>query len=214
MRVRPNSVLWSIIALSAVMLVAMASPATPVTWHLQADIVESCCCAPICPCMVGSAPTRGHCHGNRLVEIRQGRYGDVEFEGVRLVVTFNIGEWTKLYIDENATDAQLAAIADLLEVQGGFLYGDVLEVARVPLTVKRSGDRVEFRVPASAVEIELMRGPNGEPISVNNLDFEGYTQYKSVKLVHEAEDPEQSFELSGTNGFTAQYAASSETVER
>lgn len=174
-------------------------------WAMSARLVESCCCNAICPCMVGSPPTLGFCHGNRLVQIDEGHLGDVDLDGVTFIVTFNIGNWTKLYFSDEASEAQVGATVELLRKQSGFLYGDLLEVERVPMQVERSAARIAYSTPQTTTEIEAMLGEDDEPIQVTNLRFRDYTQYESVVVSHAAEDDSQSFEYSGTNGFTANY---------
>jgi len=179
------------------------------TWTMNARLVESCCCNAICPCMVGSPPTRGFCHGNRLVQIDEGHFGDVDLDGVTLIVTFNIGNWTKLWFSDRTREEQVTAAVELLREQGGFLYGDLLEVERVPLVVERSEERIAYATPSTRTEIEVMRGYEGRPIEVANLrTFRDYTQFESVVVSHTSADDSQSFEYSGTNGFSATYAAS------
>lgn len=179
------------------------------TWTMDARLVESCCCNAICPCMVGSPPTLGFCHGNRLVQIDEGHFGDVDLDGVTLIVTFNIGNWTKLWFSERTSEEQVTAAVELLRAQGGFLYGELLEVERVPLVVERSQERIAYSTPSTRTEIEVMRGFEDQPIKVTNLrTFRDYTQFESVVVSHASPDDSQSFEYSGTNGFSATYAAS------
>jgi len=184
------------------------APAEGEGWTLNARLVEACCCNAICPCMVGSPPTLGFCHGNRLVQIDEGRFEGIDLDGVTLIVTFNIGNWTKLWFSEESTEAQVAAAVELLEQQGGFIYGDLLEVERVPLVVERSKERIAYSTPSTRTEIEVLRGFEDRPIEVANLrSFRNYTQFQSVVVSHTSEEDSESFEYSGTNGFSASYAA-------
>lgn len=203
------------LSLAFVALLAAGPQEHPESWRFEVDVVESCCCDPICPCMVGSKPTRGFCRGSRLVEITKGHHGDVVLDGVSFVLTFDLREWSKLYFAEETSDEQVAATKAVLEKVWGSLVADVLETARVPLRVKRTESTVAFSVPASRVEIEVMRGADDRPIRVENLrSFPGYTQYRSKTVSHRAKEEERSFEYSGTNGFTARFAASSEPAKR
>ena len=75
-------------------------------------------------------------------------------------------------------------------------------------------NRVEFSVPASTVEIEMMEDLDGKPIKVDNLPlpFLGdYTQYKSISNIHQSD--EHKFSHSGTNGVVSRLAASSNTAK-
>ena len=67
-----------------------------------------------------------------------------------------------------------------------------------------TGTKVKFSVPASKVEIEMMKGLGGKPIKIQNLPLpfmNDHTQYKSIAMSHKSEDKE--FKHSGTNGLTA-----------
>lgn len=186
---------------------APGAPEVRTAWSMDARLVESCCCNAICPCMVGSPPTLGYCHGNRLVQIDHGHFGEVDLDGVAFIVTFNIGNWTKLYFSDEVSEEQVEATVGLLRKQSGFLYGDLLEVERVPMQVERSAARIAYSTPRTKTEIEAMLGVDDEPIQVTNLRFRDYTQFESVVVSHAADDDSQSFEYSGTNGFTANYSA-------
>lgn len=181
----------------------------PGSWSIDAEIVESCCCNAICPCLVGSPSTLGYCVGNRLVKIDRGHFGGVNLDGVQLVLTFRVRKWSKLYVDESATHEQVVAVRNLMEKQRGWTYGNILELKRVPLKVERDDTRISYQVPAATTEIELLPGEDGGPIRIQNLPsrFRNYVQYKSKTLVHTAEAEDESFEYSDTNGFCARYSA-------
>lgn len=180
------------------------------SWAIDAELVECCCCDPICPCLVGSSPTRGHCLGNRLVTIESGHFGGVALDGISVVLTFKIGEWSKLYVDDAATDEQVVAVRQLLERQWASLFTNVLEIERVPVTFEKDETTISFAVPAAVVELELMTGAGDRAIEVLNLrSFRDYVQYKARTLTHTADDASQSFEFTGTNGFLARHTASS-----
>ena len=81
---------------------------------------------------------------------------------------------------------------------------------QVPLTVERGAKTIAYSVPAATVELELLPGADGGPVTVQNLPsrWTDYVQYKSRALSHRGDDA-TSFEFSGTNGFRARYTASS-----
>ncbi len=194
-----------LLALSA----CAAGPRAEGDWSIDAEIVESCCCAAICPCLVGSPSTLGHCDGNRLITIDRGYFGGVNLDGVRLVLVFNVRKWSKLYVSDKATDEQFVAVRKLMEAQRGWTYDNVLEAKRVALTHTRTASMIRFSVPAADTEIELMKGEDGGPIKVDNLPsrFRQYVQYKSKVLTHTSAGEGKGFEYSGTNGFRARYVA-------
>ncbi len=185
------------------------APATPPSgWSVEARLVEACCCDPICPCIVGSEPTLGMCVGNRLVEIVDGHHGGVELDGVRLVVVFDIPNWTRYEFDQAASPEQVAAATARLGELRGFRFGDLLSVDRVPLKVVRTDATVAFSTPSSTTEIEVLRGFEDEPVRIANLNsFRDYVQYRSITVAHEDAGGGRSFRHQGTNGFTADYRA-------
>ena len=191
----------------ACLLVATAasSVAQDEDWHVTADVAESCSCDVSCPCNFGSSPTHDFCHGNRLYQITKGHHGDTDVSGLDLMVTFSMGEWSKLYVSDKASDAQMEALERLTpHFLGGFQRAGILSTQRVPLFVERTADKVKFSVPDSSVEMDVMKGFNGQPVKVLNLPsstFQDYTQYKSVDHRHSGDD--KAFQYSGTTGFTS-----------
>ncbi|MGD8340070.1 MAG: DUF1326 domain-containing protein [Gammaproteobacteria bacterium] len=178
-------------------------------WSLAADVAECCSCEIPCPCNFGR-PTTLRCDGNRLIEIREGQVDDLDLAGVRFLVAFEMGQWTRIYVDDALTDSQSAAFDAILPLAfAGFQRG-ARSIERVPLSVDRSADLIRFAVPDSEVEMKPLRGLNGELIRINGLPsnaFFGYVQYESVRHVHRGADRQWSH--SGTNGFTSQMIASS-----
>jgi len=193
-------------------LLVPQSFAAETDWALKGDWSESCCCQAACPCVFGSAPTKGHCDGSALFEIDKGHYGDVKVDGIKAVVTYRIGEWLRVYIEEKATEAQVDAVAKVLnqETTFGFLFvgeGEtrVLSVEKAPITVEKTDSKIAFSVPDSKVELEVMNGPNGKVIRIENLAIpwfvNGYEQYVAKTTSHERDGTEFSYE--GTNGATS-----------
>ncbi len=204
------------IAISSALTACMMSPppSTPnnappaTTWAMDAEFVESCCCAPICPCIVGSKPTLGHCVGHRLIRIDTGHYEGVDLSGVTAIWTFHIGKWSKIWVDESATEQQMNALHDLLDASPSFRLVEVRALMRVPIRVQRDANRIAYSAPDVEVEVEAMTGFNDEPITIQNLpSFRDYVQYRAVVLRHTAGD-DSAFEHSGTNGFWCRYSAS------
>jgi hypothetical protein len=198
-------VLFSLVLAGLLAATGASSIAQDEDWHVSADVAESCSCAVSCPCNFGSSPTHDYCHGNRLYQITKGHHGDTDVSGLELMVTFSMGEWAKLYVSDAATDAQMDALERLTpHFLGGFHRAGILSTERVPLTVDRTADKLKFRVPASSVEMDVMKGFGGKPVTISNLPsstFQQYTQYISVDHRHQSEQIE--FQYSGTTGFTS-----------
>jgi hypothetical protein len=54
------------------------------------------------------------CEGNRMISIEQGRYQDVDLAGVQLLVTFNMRNWSKIYVSDKVSDRQMKAVEAML----------------------------------------------------------------------------------------------------
>ncbi len=206
----------TITLLIILLFVVLAISPVAEDWAIKADYTESCSCGVPCPCTFGSAPTRGHCHGNGLIEIESGNFGDVKLDGVSFVMAFSLGQWVKFYINEEASDEQFIAMEKLFnedKMFGAYMSDGTKILARekVPVTVERNGTLIKYMVPASTVEIDVVTGLNGNPIKIKNLPMlvlNDHTQYKSIVLSHKAGEEEFSYEA--TNGLTSKIIASSD----
>ena len=201
-----NNVLGAV-AIAPAILGGVRNARAAAEWSLEANIAECCSCEIPCPCNFGK-PTKLRCDGNRLIEITEGQVDGANLAGVRFLATFEMGKWTRIYVDENLTDAQSDAFDAIMPLAfGGFLRLS-RSVERVPLTVVRSNDLIAFSTPASAVEMKPLAGLDGSRITIDGLPsnvFHDYVQYESVKHVHKGQDREWSH--SGTNGFTSRMVA-------
>lgn len=207
--------LIAVLLVTLVLVVVGVVSSASENWAFKAEYAESCCCSIPCPCTFGMPPTMGHCEGNGLVVIEKGHMGDVNVDGLSVVLTFGLGQWIKLYVDEKATDEQVDAVEALLKqdlVFGDYFAGEtqLLSIEKAPITMEWTEALIKFSVPASTVEIEMLKGLDGGPITIENLLFpstQHYTQYRSITQSHKSDDKE--FNHVGTNGFTSKILASS-----
>lgn len=190
---------------SAVALVAsapQAAPSTTPSWHLTATLAESCSCTVACPCNFGGKPNHDPCQGNRLYTITKGHYGDIDLSGVSFLMTFQMGAWSEYTVNDKASDTQRAALATVLPLALG--NGRAVALNAAPMTMDRTDSRVRFSTPTSAVDMEVMKGFDGQAVKILNLPnpaYQDYTQFRSV--VHQHTDGEHQFSHTGTNGFTS-----------
>jgi len=183
--------------------VLAAAPA----WSLAANIAECCSCEIPCPCNFGRA-TKLRCDGNRLIEIEKGQLGDADLAGIRFLVTFEMGKWSRIYIDDSLDDTQMESLENLLPLAFGGFVRQAQTVERVPLSVDRTADLITISTPESHVEMKPLVGLDGGQITVSGLPsnvFHNYVQYESVKHVHKG--PGREWSHSGTNGFTSRMIA-------
>jgi hypothetical protein len=196
-------------AIASATLTAADNVAAAPAWSLSANIAECCSCEIPCPCNFGR-PTSLRCDGNRLIEIYAGNVDGAGLAGVRFLVTFEMGKWSRIYVDESLSDSQMEAFDAILPLAFGFFSRQARSVERVPMTVVRTKELIRFSTPASAVEMKPLVGLDGGTISISGLPsnaFHDYVQYESVKHVHNG--PDRDWSHSGTNGFVSRMLASS-----
>ncbi len=179
------------------------------TWSLEADIAECCSCEIPCPCNFGR-PTDLRCDGNRLIEIDEGNVDGADLAGIRFLVTFEMGVWSRIYVDDRLDTERMATFEAILPLGFGFFERSARSIERVPMSVSRTDELISITTPDSAVEMKPLAGLDGGRITVSGLPsnvFHDYVQYESVKHTHKGPDREWSH--SGTNGFTSRMRASS-----
>lgn len=177
-------------------------------WSLTANVAECCSCEIPCPCNFGRS-TDLRCDGNRLIEIYEGHVDGADLAGIRFVVTFEMGKWSRIYVDERLDDERMEAFHAIMPLAFEWFLNQSRSVERVPLTVDRTSELIRFSTPASKVEMKPLAGLDGGPITVNGLPsnaFHDYVQYESVTHTHTGHEREWSY--SGTNGFTSRMEAS------
>jgi hypothetical protein len=219
---RTTMIGWSTLLIGTWIALApvLAAPPETAKWVLKADYVDACSCALACPCLFGGSPTQGYCKGATLVEIKEGRYGQVGFAGVTVLAVYNSGKWIKFFVSKNATKEQTDAVVEFLPVAEGFFEAPVRDVRNVSISVKRTKDKVKITTERTLIELEQIRNADGEPIKVFGLPGHGFpglpylnhTQYKTIALIHDSE--KERFSFSGTNGYTARIDASSAPTEQ
>ena len=88
-------------------------------WRVTGDWFDVCKCGIPCPCTFAEAPTYGDCDGVLAWHIREGRYGDVQLDGLNVVALghFEGNLWageTKavmgIFMDERADETQRQAL--------------------------------------------------------------------------------------------------------
>jgi hypothetical protein len=172
----------------------------PRRWELRADIAECCSCDIPCSCNFGRPESV--CHGTRLIRLREGQIEGADLAGINFVVTFFMGRWTRIYMDDSMSSTQLATLEQLLPVAFAGFNGGARVKERAPLLIEEGTDTFRFSVPESTVEMRLMPGLDGVPIRITGLPnpaYHDYVQYESV--VHEHSGPDLQWSHSGTNGF-------------
>jgi hypothetical protein len=202
----------NLVAGVAVTVLALTAPprAAEPNWHLVATVAESCSCTVSCPCNFGGEPNRNPCEGNRLIAITSGHYEGTDLAGVSFLVTFNMRNWSKIYVSDKVSEQQGKAVEALLPIAFAGFHRGMLSFTKAPITMDLTAKRVRFSGPESSVDMEVLSGFGGKPVKIMNLPsaaFQDYTQYKSVAHKHASD--KATWSHSGTNGFTSTMEAGS-----
>jgi len=193
-----------------VLAFTVPSAARQPSWRITATVAESCSCTVSCPCNFGGEPSHMPCEGNRMISIDSGHYDTVDLAGVQLLVTFNMRNWSKIYVSDKVSARQMQAVEALLPLAFAGFHRGMLSFTKAPITMDATESRVKFSGPESSVEMEVLKGFNGKAVKVLNLPsavFQDYTQYKSVSHTHTSAT--HSWSHKGTNGFTSHWEAAS-----
>jgi hypothetical protein len=193
-----------------VLAFTVPSAARQPSWQITATVAESCSCTVSCPCNFGGEPSHMPCEGNRMISIDSGHYDTVDLAGVQLLVTFNMRNWSKIYVSDKVSARQMKAVEALLPLAFAGFHRGMLSFTKAPITMEATESRVKFSGPESSVEMEVLKGLNGKAVKVLNLPsavFQDYTQYKSISHTHTSAT--HSWSHKGTNGFTSHWEAAS-----
>ena len=193
-----------------VLALTVPSAARQPSWQIAASVAESCSCTVSCPCNFGGEPSHMPCEGNRMISIDSGHYDTVDLAGVQLLVTFNMRNWSKIYVSDKVSARQMKAVEALLPLAFAGFHRGMLSFTKAPITMAATESRVKFSGPESSVEMEVLKGFNGKAVKVLNLPsavFQDYTQYKSISHTHTSAT--HSWSHKGTNGFTSHWEAAS-----
>ena len=142
-------------------------------WELSGELIESCTCKLVCPCIFGPAtPDRGWCSGALTFAIGRGSSGGVDLSGrtvtwlVDLPTDFVSGNATaRLYLDDGGSADQRRELESIFQgKQGG------------PWELIGNGI-VSKWMPTRAVKIAVQKG---DQTSVTVGDF-GRTRLQMIK---------------------------------
>ncbi len=161
-------------------------------WHAQGDWFDVCRCNVPCPCSWAEPPDDDYCEGVLVWHIREGRYGDVQLDGLNVVGlgSFKGNVWAGTHsepkmavlLDQRADEGQREALqmifggqaggwpAQFVEIFGPEMVG--LELA--PIKVEIADDLSSWRaeVPGRVrAEANALSGPTseGKPPRMENL---------------------------------------------
>jgi hypothetical protein len=158
----------------------------PNSWKSAGSYFETCNCDVACPCVFLSPPTSGDCTVLLAWHIDQGRFGEIDLDGLNAALAANSpghmleGKWkVALYVDERANQSQQDALTQIFSGQAGGhlaalapLIGEVLGVKAAPIEYRSEGKRRSLRLRDVAdAEIEALPGQDGADVTVASAPF-------------------------------------------
>jgi len=158
------------------------------SWQLSGDYFETCSCDYVCPCLptnLAGQPTKGHCNFAFVFHIEQGRFGNVDLDGLNFAVVghspavMSQGNWSVgLILDERANPDQQQALTAIASGQAGGpmaplgpLIGTFLGTMAQPIQFQKNGLHRSVSIPGILDQaVEGVKGavnPN-EPLYIDN----------------------------------------------
>jgi hypothetical protein len=196
------------------------------SYDLEGTLLEACSCQVLCPCWIGEDPDEGYCHSFNAYHFDRGTIGGVDVSGLSLVVVCIIpgnvltpSSWRVVhFVDEQATDHQMAAILDAYQGRLGgpladlaSLTGEVLAVERAPIVHETVQGKGVLRVgDVVTAEMEPYRGPDGTLTTLRDSVFStvpGWPAYVAKAHSHRVDLPQYGMEWSfqGRNAIQSDY---------
>jgi hypothetical protein len=195
------------------------TPGMPSSWKVSGSYFETCNCEVACPCIFLSPPTNGECTALLAWHIDQGRFDDVNLEGLNAVLAVHSpglmieGKWkVALYVDDRGDQSQQNALTQIFSGQAGGhlaalgpLIGEVLGAKAAPIEYQSEGKRRSLRLgEIAAAEIEGLPGQEGGDITIAGpplVAVPGVSLVVAKSKQTRFNDYGLSWEVSNKNGF-------------
>ncbi len=171
------------------------------SWNVSGELVETCNCNMLCPCWFGQADLmlldQGYCATSLLIRISEGSHEGVDLSGQNAIVSlhfpgptlFDANGTGRVYIDENASDAQTAALETILQGASGGGMEVPASLLSTWLPTKRAGISVteaDGEITASVAGVGEMKSRR----LVNDLGNKMKLQNAAFSLAFEHEGHE------------------------
>jgi hypothetical protein len=158
-------------------------------WRVSGDWFDVCNCAIPCPCTFAQPPTEGYCEGILAWHIGEGRFGDVDLDGLSVVGlgAFDGNIWAgakadmAMFVDERADDDQREALQAIWSGQAGgwpAYFGEMIgnmrgmEFAQIDFEIGDDLGAWRVEIPGKLLgEAEALTGPTapeGARVQVHN----------------------------------------------
>ena len=143
-------IILTVIAVAVGMIQSVARAADEPAWSLEGKMISADSCGPDCHCIIGGPPDNGLCNFFAIVQVENGRYGDVKLDGVKYGIAGEfalkiIGEPIKhsfvaYYIDSGSTAEQREALRKLFTGSSQHAMGQPAEVKELAIKFENLGN--------------------------------------------------------------------------
>ena len=164
-------------------------------WKIEADVIESCSCAAVCPCLFGPAkPDQEWCSGLFLLNITGGDSDGVDLSGATVLLHFELpGDFVggidkgKLVYDTAVSADQRRELDAIFHGEKGGLWGGMKDAikqwipsgeAKISMT-DGSGATVEG---IGQIVIQPVTTEDGKPTTVSNAPVLAAFQIDSIEV--------------------------------
>ena len=192
-------------------------------WRLEGDYFETCNCETACPCVWLQPSSEGDCKLLVAWHIEKGNLDDLDLGDLNVALAcyspgdMGDGHWqAALYVDERASEHQLAALTNIF---GGQLGGhpqilmsfveEILGVTKVKIDYFAQGKTRRLSIPDIAqAEIEGINGIDGGQSTIFNpplcvVPSDPSIVAKSKTYLYK--DHGELWEFSGRNGYYSSF---------
>lgn len=187
-------------------------------WHLRGTYHEACASEGHCPYYFGR-DKEGGCRYFMVFRVEQGEANGVDLSGVVLVYAGDLphstyeevvakGSEGGIYVGSNVTPEQ-REILDVLATEsiGGVLMKKNFGVKYVDIAVKETPSEVRVSMPFGEMEQRLTKGPDGEPVRLENQTLPFLSNVKACHTPYwNYEDHGRHFEYRNRCGTWADFA--------
>jgi hypothetical protein len=174
-----------VLAVAGLVVTANASE----KWTMNGKAITADNCAVGCPCIFGEPPTHETCRFVGIMQVEEGKHGEVALDGVRFGLAGEFaGEghhdtqgfmYVAYYIDSNASEAQREAVKAILEGQMFKGLGKPVEVKEVPITITG--------LENFGMVDKAYGGSIGDLAKIQVAPISGFTQGKPLVVENSAE---------------------------
>jgi len=199
---------------------------TATKWNLTGTYFESCDCEIACPCIFLRPPNteNGDCNVLITWNIENGSFGDTDVSGLKVAMAAHApglmidGNWkVALYLDENASESQQAALGQIFGGQAGGVFeifagfiSEILGVGTASIEYSADGKNRSVKVGNIAeAAIEGIEGLDGADVTIsgNPLGVSlGVPAVVATSTVNKFNDHGMTWDFSGKNGYYSDFS--------